>query len=178
MTKAFLTESRRKRDDRRTATCLMTLLSIAVMSPLAPARADEPAPPASLIARALRYAGLDRDEAAGSGALAASRWLPQVHVGAAITRAQLPAGAHDETEVWGALTWPLDPTAVGAARDELRNDRWRLAARSDLVDRLAATWHRRTQADRIGDEVAAELELEEADAEIDALTGDALEDQP
>jgi hypothetical protein len=128
--------------------------------------------------RALRHAGLRGDPAVSSGALAAARWLPEVRVGAAVTRAQLPTGSRDETEIYGLLTWPLGRGTVGAARDELRNDRWRVTAKTDLLDRITATWHRRAQADRIGDEVAAELELEEADAELDALTGDALEDQP
>lgn len=178
MEKAFLTEARNRREDRRTATCLMTVLSIAAMSSWRSARAEEPAAPQPLIARALHYAGLDREPAIDSGVLAAARWLPELRIGASVARARLPTGAKDETVVFGALSWPLDPTAVGAAADELRNDRWRLAARSDLVDRISRAWHRRTDADRLGDEVAAELDLEEADAEIDALTGAALEDRP
>lgn len=174
---AFLTRSRGRREDRRTATCLMTAISIAVVSPLAPARADERAPPASLIDRALRNAGLC-PTAPLDGVREAARFVPELRLGATVGRAQLPWGTRDETLVYGALAWPLDRASAGSAVDEARYDRQRVKRREDLIDRIAATWHRREQADRIDDDVAAELAAEEADAELDALTGAAVEDEP
>jgi hypothetical protein len=155
----------------------MTAISIVVVSPLAPARADEREPPASLIDRALANAGLCPTPPL-DGVRAAAQWIPELRLGAVLTRARLPWGSLDETVVYGALSWPLDRSPVGAAIDEARVDRQRTRRREDLVERIAATWHRREQAYRIEDDIDAELTAEEADAELDALTGSAVEDEP
>src|SRR2546423_3014926 len=154
MKSPFLTGSRRKADDRRAAIRLMTVIGIAVMSPLGPARADERPPrAASLIDRA-----------------AASGWLPQLTLGARLTRARWSLHSADETFVYGALAWPLERPA--ATVPALREQRVRQAERQSHAARLAEAWHRRRVAEDKADDVAAELAGEEADAMIDALDED------
>jgi hypothetical protein len=113
---------------------------------------------------------------AGPTALAAARWLPTLTVGAIVERSS-GASARDHTMVVGALSWPLEAESSA----EVENERWRRQASADrqrLVDRIAESWRRRRQAQALEDDVAAELGTEEADAELDVLTGRADEDGP
>jgi hypothetical protein len=158
----FLTELWRTADDRRAATCLMTVFAIAVVSPSASARADERAPPAaSLIDRGL-----------------AASFVPQLRLGAAVERSHWQGRSAVDTIVYGELVWPLGRAPAGHAIAASREGQQRAAARETLVERIAAAWHKRRQADDLADEIAARLAHEEADAEIEALTGDATEDEP
>ena len=102
----FLTGSWRTNDDRRTATCLMTVLSIAAASPSA-ARADE-RPPPSLIERALRTDS--PGETVSERALAASPWIPALRVGAVVEHGAYSKGGRVDTTFYGALIWPLGRT--------------------------------------------------------------------
>ncbi|MDB4965860.1 MAG: hypothetical protein JWN44_1549 [Myxococcales bacterium] len=148
-----LTGSRPKADDRRATTRLMTVFVSLVMSPLAPARADEHRSRASLIDRAV-----------------AARWLPQLTLGASVSQASWSRHAAGDTLVYAALGWPLDtPSATVPA---LRERRTREVERESRTARLADAWHRRRVAEETADDVAARLALEEADAEIDALDED------
>ena len=157
MKSPFLTGSSRRADDRRAAIRLMTILGILVVSPLAPARADEGPPRASLRASLIERAS-------------AARWLPQLTLGTRLSRARWSLNAADETVVYGALAWPLErpPATVPA----LHEQRMREAERQSHVARLADAWHRRRIAEDKRDDVAAELAVEEADAMIDALDED------
>jgi hypothetical protein len=146
----FLTGSRPKADDRRAATRLMTVLPFLVMSPLASARADGRPSRASLIDRA-----------------AAAPWLPELTLGASVSRAAWPLNAARETLLYGALAWPLDrPPATVAA---LHERRMRDGERQSRAARLADAWHRRRVAQDTADDLSAQLAVEEADAEIAAL---------
>ena len=175
MRSPFLTGSRARKDDRRAATWLMTVFSIAAAIPPVPAQADERVPP-TLIERALQ------DDVPGrppsERAIAISTWLPDLRIRAILDEGAWPGTSRLETTLLGELAWPLGRKApvrdaVAGARDR----RQRSAARESLVERIAAAWHARTIADA-GDPVAARLAEEEADATIDALVGDGAEDAP
>jgi len=110
-------------------------------------------------------------------AAAAARWLPTLSVGAIFERSRGPA-SHDQTTVLGQLSWPLDDKL---SSEELFRDRLLRQAsreRQRLLDRIAATWQRRRQAQERADDLEAELGTQEADAELDVLTGRADEDGP
>ena len=175
MPSAFLTGSQRTKDDRRAANCLMTVLAIAVVSPPAPARADEPAPP-SLIERGLRHAFPDTPVSDRS--IAASGWIPELRLKAVVEQGAWPGVSRVETIVFGVMAWPLGRNPVGDTFAGARDRRQRSAARDSLVERIAAAWHKRTLADDAKDDIAAQLAEEEADATIDALVGDDAEDGP
>ncbi len=164
-----LTGSRARTDDRRTAICLMTALALVVVSPLARAQADELAPPASLIGRALRRSDGCTAHPSERAATAA-QWMPELRLGAAARHADWAAGSSTETLIYGALAWPLDRAPVGDALAVAQRTRQCAEARTSLVERIAAAWHRRLQAEALADDVAAELATEEADAELEALT--------
>jgi hypothetical protein len=175
MTRAFLTGSRRTTDDRRAATCLMTVLATVVAVPPASASADEPAPP-SLIERGLCAAIPGR--AASDRAIAASAWIPELRLKAIVQHTLLPGRSRVDTIVFGELAWPLGRSPTGDTIAGARDRRQRSAARDSLVERIAAAWHARTLADDAADDVAARLAEEEADATLDALDGDGAEEGP
>ncbi len=173
MRSPFLTGSRPTADDRRAATWLMTVFSIAAVATSAPARADEPVP-ASLIERALR------NDSPGTPpsdrALAVAQWIPELRLRALVEHGVLPGRSRVDTIVWGELVWPLGRTPVGDAIAAAQERRQRSTARDSLVERITAAWHARALADDAADEVAARLAEEEADATLEALAGD--EDAP
>jgi len=110
-------------------------------------------------------------------AAAAARWLPTLSVRAIFERSRGPE-SHDQTTVLGQLSWPLDDKL---SSEELFRDRLLRQAsreRQRLLDRIAATWQRRRQAQERADDLEAELGTQEADAELDVLTGRADEDGP
>jgi hypothetical protein len=110
-------------------------------------------------------------------AAAAVRWLPTLTIGAVFERSRGPL-SHDQTTVLGHLSWPLDDRR---SSDELSRERLHRQAsteRQRLLDRIAATWQRRRQAEERNDDLEAELGTQEADAELDVLTGRADEDGP
>ena len=116
----------------------------------------------------------DRDRGA---AAAAARWMPQLRLHAIVDRALGPLG-HDDMMLLGELAWPLGRSAPGDEIAASRARRQTSAERQRLLDRIGDAWHRRRQADDREDEIAATLEAEEADAELDAITGRAAEDGP
>jgi hypothetical protein len=147
----------------------MTVFSILAAPLSTPARADEPVPP-SLIERALRNDSPGRPPS--DRALAVAQWIPQLRLKAVVSEHALPRQSRVETIVFGELAWPLGRTPVGdriAAADAKRQ---RSAARDALVERIAAAWHARTLAENAADAVSARLAEEEADATVDALTGE------
>ena len=165
MSKPFLTSSGSPRNDRRTATCLMTVFMTAALGPLG-AHADEHAPPPSLIERALQRSG-DNDGRERGGSLSYARLIPQLSLRGVVQQAQGPGHASVQNLAMIELAWPLDRLpgeAVAATRDV----RQRAAARESLVDHIMEAWHQREQALDHADDLAAD----EADAELDALTGE------
>src|SRR5262249_2010815 len=104
----FLTGSWRTNDDRRAATCLMTVLSIAAASP-SPARADE-RPPPSLIDRAVRNDS--PGETVSERVLATAPWIPALKLGALVAHGAYDKGGRVDTTFYGALVWPLGRTPV------------------------------------------------------------------
>ena len=169
----FLTGSWRTTDDRSAATWLMTVLSIATISPSA--RADE-RPPPSLIERALRFDSPGRPPS--EGALAAAPWVPELHLRAVVEHSTLPGRHQLDTTVLAIVAWPFGRRPIADATAVARDRRERSAARDALVEKIAAAWHARRIASEAADDVATELDQEEADATLDALTGDALGDRP
>lgn len=169
MRSAFLTGSRRRTDDRRAATWLMTVISIAGGSISTAARADERVPP-SLIERALR------NDSPGTPpsdrAIAAAPWIPELRLRAVVEHGAIPMRSRVDTLLFGELIWPLGRTPVGDSVEAARARRQRSEARDSLVERIAAAWHARSVADDAADDVAARLAEEEADATLDALAGD------
>src|SRR6266576_805738 len=94
MKSRFLTRSRRTTDDRRAATCLMTVLASVVAAPPARAGADERAPP-SLIERGLRSA--IPGAPVSDRAIAASAWIPQLRLKAVVEHSVLPGRSRVDT---------------------------------------------------------------------------------
>ncbi|HEY2747120.1 MAG TPA: hypothetical protein VGL86_21000 [Polyangia bacterium] len=157
----------------------MTVFSIAALSPSAPARADERTPPSlppSLIERALRF---DSPGALTSErALAVSPWIPRLKLRFVVEHGALAGRNRLDTSFFGELAWPFGRRPIDDAVAVARERREWAAARDRLVESIAAAWHARRVAAEHADDVAAELAAEEADATLDALTGDALGDQP
>jgi hypothetical protein len=125
--------------------------------------------------RALPSRGLEPPPVAR---VVAARWLPKLTLAAVVERS-LGASVHDQITLLGSLAWPLDDersNGVGLEHERLR----RISAqkRERLVDRIAAAWQRRARAETLADEVDAALSAEEADAELDVLTGRVDEDGP
>jgi hypothetical protein len=153
----------------------MIVMMLAAAFCSASARADEDVAPPSLIGRALRlraYEDQDRTRAA-----AIAPWIPQLRVHAIVERAAGSLG-HDNTIVMGELAWPLGRSATGDLVLANRARRQASAERQRLLDRIGDAWHRRRQASDREDDLAATLDLEEADAELDAITGrDAGDDR-
>jgi hypothetical protein len=125
--------------------------------------------------RALRSRGLDPPPP--GAAVEAARWLPRLTLGAIVDRALGPT-AHDQTTVIGTLAWPLDERSSGLALEQERLRRKTASQRQRLLDRIAEVWQRRLQAQTLADDVESELSIEEADAELDVLTGRGDEDGP
>jgi hypothetical protein len=170
----FLTESPNRRDDRRTA-ILMLVLSQVVVATSAAARADEPAAAPPLMERALAARGLDPPPVARA---VAARWLPTLTLAAAVEQSA-GAGVGDQITVLGSLSWPFDdgrPSGIGLEHERLR--RTSASRRQRLVERIAEAWQRRLQAETLADDVEATLSADEADAELDVLTGRLDEDGP
>jgi hypothetical protein len=153
------------RKDRRTAIRLMTVMTLVGLPLSSRTRADEP--PASLIARALVRSGYC-DDHTPRRSLAWVQLIPQLRLRAMMQQSQEPRRASIEGLGIVELIWPLTRSAaldgVAAAR-ELRQ---REAARDSLVARIGAAWRRRRQAQDRADDLASD----EADAELEALTGD------
>ena len=170
----FLTGSRPTTDDRRAATWLMTVFTIVAASPSAPARADEPVP-SSLMVRALRNDNPGRP--ASERAASVAPFIPQLRLRAVVAQGQWPGRSRVETTLVGELAWPLGRTASTDAVTAAGDRRQRSAARDSTVEALAAAWHARLAADDVTDDLEAELAAEEADATIDALVGDDLEER-
>ena len=153
----------------------MTVFAIVVATPLASARADERAPP-SLIERGLRHAL--PGAAVSDRAIAASAWIPELRIRAAVEHRLLPGKSRVDAIISGELAWPLGRSPAGDTLAGARERRLRGAAHDSVVDRIAAAWHARTLADDAADDLAARLAEEEADATLDALDGDGAEDGP
>lgn len=167
MADAFLTRCQARNDDRRTAT-LMLAMVLALATGVRSARADDDVAPPSLISRALRLRRCEDQDR--SAAAATAHWLPRLRVRAIVERSGGPL-SHDNTMVLGELAWPLGRGVTGDAVMADRTRRLTSADRERLVDRIADAWRRRRQLGDARDELDATLDAEEAEAELDALTG-------
>lgn len=174
MESPFLTGSPPKTDDRRAATWLMTVLSILMAIHSTAARADDRIPP-SLIERALGNDSPGRP--ASDRAAAAASWIPELRLRAMVTRGEWPRRSRLDTSVVGELAWPLGRSPRADATAAARDRRQRSIARDSLVERIAAAWRARRIATENTDDVEGRLAAEEADATLDALAGDDLEER-
>jgi hypothetical protein len=113
--------------------------------------------------------------AASGGALAdeAARHLraafvPRLQLGAALARMDGRGGPWSIT-AWAGLSWPLD----GLGKDPV--ERIRVHRSDSLAARMAEIWRKREELRRRYQAEAtdeARLDVEEADAELNALTGE------
>jgi hypothetical protein len=165
MSRPFLTMSGSERNDRRAAACLMTALMLSGVG-ASGVRAEEPTPPPSLIARALQRNG-ERERPNAGGRMTYARLVPELRLIGIVQQAQAPARASVDNILMAQLSWPLDQVANNAIA-ATRDARQRAAARESLVARILEAWHRRQDALDRADDLAAE----EADAELDAVTGE------
>jgi hypothetical protein len=172
----FLTGSRGRPDDRRTATPML-VFALALLAPLASTRADERVtpPPPLLMSHVLHARGLD--EHGHQAAIEAARWTPRLALSASYERAS-GSWPHNQALLLARLSWPLERSPGADAIADQRARRQAGSERQRLVDRIAATWERRRQADELEDDLAAELTAEETEAELDVLSGRADEDGP
>src|SRR5207248_9287425 len=106
MSMPFLTSSGSPGNDRRTATCLMTVFMIAALGSSG-AHADERAPPPSLIDRALRRSAYCDPPRSGH-ALTYARFIPELHLRGIVQQSQLPTRASVENLAIAELAWPLE----------------------------------------------------------------------
>jgi hypothetical protein len=166
MSMPFLTSSGSPGNDRRTATCLMTAFTIVAFYPSG-ARADERTPPRSLIERALQRSGYCDPPRSGQ-ALTYARFIPELRLRGIVQQSQQPTRASVENIAMAELAWPLERSSALDVTTAARDVRQRAAARESLVSRIVETWHQREQALDRADDIAAD----EADAELDALTGE------
>jgi hypothetical protein len=144
----------------------MTCLVIVALCP-ANAHADDRAPPLSLIERAVQRSGYG-DPPPRRDLLAYARLVPELRLRGILQQGQQPNRASVENLVMAELIWPLDRSPAQAATAAARELRQRTAARDDLVSRIVEAWHQREQALDRADDIAAD----EAEAELDALTGE------
>lgn len=170
MRSPFLTRSHPSADDRPAAICLMTVLATLLMSPRALAQPDEHAPP-PLIDRGLQALSA---RSVSDRALAAASFMPELRLRAIFEDATWTGRRATSTTILGELAWPLGRTPVGSAVDAAALRRQRSRERDSLVERIAAAWHERRRLEELGDDIASEIDREEADAELDAL----IEDEP
>ena len=169
-----LTEPLPPRDDRRAAsrrrraTLLITVSLTAGLAahPICVGAAELPR---SLVERALQRAGFERRDPARRR-LAASL-LPTLRLRAGAQRVDGTLGGSGWAfEANATLTWPLERhRAVAADEKEQR----RLGARREqLLARVAELWHHREVLRAQAATMQSALELEETDAELDALVGE------
>src|SRR5438046_2514398 len=133
MSSLHLTRSSSVRDPRRRPIRLL-IASTTCLLATPRVRADSP-PPASLIERACRRAGLH--ERGSDAAVATAPWLPRLRIGAALHREQRPMLDALAVQAYARLEWPLERTIGRGELDRLRGARQRAAERESLVDRIA-----------------------------------------
>jgi hypothetical protein len=144
----------------------MTVLMIAAMSPVR-VHADESAPPPSLIERALQRSGYC-DPPRHSHAFTYARFIPELRLRGIVQQLQQPRLASVENIGMAELAWPLDRSPALEATAAARELRQWTQARESLLSRIVEAWRQREQARDRADDLAAD----EAEAELDALTGE------
>ncbi len=165
MSHASLTRSRSHSDARK------TLLSLCVMAMIGTsAGAQQSHPPRSLVRRALHTAGLDHAGPSASRRRAAPL-VPSLSLTVGTGAVELPVWPASWLEAWLQLSWPLDhvrdDAATLAAGARLNAERERVTVRvTDL-------WRKRQAARaRAGEDIGSTLAADQADAELDAVTGE------
>jgi hypothetical protein len=151
---------------------LATLAAAAVAGAIGQANAEEP--PAL---RALERAGL-ASQVDWSSRLLRSSFVPAVALGARVEHVAEPAISATALEVYARLVWPLESRALdrdaALLGEPARAERRRAAltaevdARQRRVDELQAQTGARVPAAAA---VETEIDLEEAEAELQALAG-------
>jgi hypothetical protein len=141
-------DHRRAASVRRRATLLITATFTAFLAPFSPrARAEE------LDARRLRAAA-----------------LPSLHLGAAFARSDVAGRGLYSVEAYARLSWPLD-SIRRVARDPAPQ---KAAAHDRLLTRMIELRRRREALAAQPDSLERALDLEEADAELDAVEAGEL----
>jgi hypothetical protein len=158
-------EHRRAALRRRRA--LLVITTLASMATALPALGEDgPLPP---VERSLASAGLAHPLRLDRRRLA-STFVPSIKMGAAVARMDGRGGPWSIT-AWASLTWPLERLPEDPV------DRIRAQRRESLSAQVAEIWRRRAELRRQYESeptTASRIDLEEADATLDALTdGDA-----
>jgi hypothetical protein len=123
--------------------------------------------PSASVRRALVGQGLDRPLSLGGRRLAASL-IPSLQLSAAIARMDGRGGPWSVT-AWASLSWPLGHPQTDPVERVLGR------RRSAVAGQVAEIWARREALRRRYQEeasAAARLDLDEADAELQAMTGE------
>jgi hypothetical protein len=151
-----------------------TVLIMSALITMAGSRAGAE-PPRLLMMRTLRRAALDGPEPGNDARRVAASLLPSLKLSFGWARSIAPMQLRSAVEVLATLSWPLDALPVGDARALIPPSLRRATRREQLLDELGDRWRvveerRRVRARH--DDVETRLELEQAEAELDALAGD------
>jgi hypothetical protein len=130
-----------------------------------PARAEDG--PSATVGRALVGARLDRPLTVDGRRLGA-QLVPSLKLSAAVARMDGRGGPWSIT-AWASLSWPLDRLHGDPAERVLSRRRAALAAEVAEIWRKREALRRRYEQEASAD---ARLDLDEASAELDALTGE------
>jgi hypothetical protein len=157
----MLTGEEGTREHSRRALLVMALVSFGLSLGAPGAFADEPRP-----------------RPAERAALAG--FLPRVQLGVGMSRAQALDRRVTTLDMWALLSWPLDAISSLQARARLGTSARARAFADEHAARVANAWRRRELALRALDAIDpgafelpdAQLDFEEAQAELDALGGE------
>lgn len=166
---ALTAGSRRGEDKiRRIAIVLLTTLGGLVTRP---ARSEEPS---GLLARALRRAELARAPD-WSERVSRARFAPTLTLGAGI----IQGPASHAVEVYARLAWPFGRGELTRTRAVLGESARLSERREALTDEVTSRWGELIQrrqaphADDLREAIDSQLDLDEAEANLRALVGDA-----
>jgi len=151
-----------------------TVLIMSALTTMAGSRALAE-PPRLLMMRALNRAALDGSGSGEEARRVAASFVPSLKLDFGWARSIAPMQLRSAIEVLATLSWPFDALAAGDARALIAPSLRRATRREQLLDELGERWQvveerRRVRARH--DDVETRLELEEAEADLDALVGD------
>ncbi|HZS37303.1 MAG TPA: hypothetical protein VFF06_10765 [Polyangia bacterium] len=129
--------------------------------------------PRELVTRALHRAALDGADFAPRRFAAAL--VPSLRLDLGVARSQAPMQSRWAVEVLARLSWPLDAIAAGDARALVGPSMRRAARRDRVLEDLGEKWRVAEERRRVFErrhDVNAQLDLEEAEAELDAVAGE------
>jgi hypothetical protein len=105
-----------------------------------------------------------------------SSFVPNLSVGARLDRVDIPLLSANALEVYALLAWPLEPRldrGRAGLSDAVRFDERRAAVTAEAAERsrrVQTLRERQGEPLSVAESVDAELDLEEAEAEMDALS--------